>query len=406
MTPQQTPANNTGTASSATQDLLSSFYNIDNLVTVNITLPDATWQTIKNARPRGEFGYIGPPGRYDWYQATSVTISGTKVATQGTTFSNVGIIKKSFAGSFSTTKPSLRLDFTKYDDNETAIEALIGTKSLILNNSIQDPAYIRQPLGYELFRQAGVPNFRCNFAKVIVNGTNMGVYVNLEPLKKRFMEKQFAGNDKGNAYEIELDQDLNAATLDSGHMSFEGFSKYDDKKDVRLVSGQIVSGGLAAAQQVVDLDAFIRFFAMESLLKHWDGYTQQTNNTYVYNDKKAVANPTVADVKLKFIPSGIDQIMQEDRPFRLGNKAVLAQLVNSDATAKAKLFTQIRAYANTIFSTTNQDTVLKPLVDRIVAVLMSAGANSTDVAGPIDVVRKQLKLVRGGAFQLIGEKET
>ena len=147
------------------QELLDKFYSIDNLVSVEITVNDTKWNdVVLKAQPRQE------ENRYDWVQDASVTISGSKFPPKRTTFNGVGLIKKSFFGSLSFTKPSIKLDFTRFTPaNEDSIKALIGTDYLILNNCKQDIAYVRQPLGYELFRQAGVPSFRCNFATVSVN---------------------------------------------------------------------------------------------------------------------------------------------------------------------------------------------------------------------------------------------
>lgn len=384
------------------QDLLNSFYNIDNLVTVNITLPEADWQAILNAEPKGKFGYKG--SRFDWYKAASVTVSGTKFPKEGT-FKDVGIIKKSFWGSFSKVKPSLKLDFERYnEDNEDAIENLIGTHRMTLNNSIQDPSYIRQPLGYELFRQAGVPNFRCNLAKVIVNSTTMGVYVNLEPMQKKFVENRFNGNTDGNAYEIEWIPDLldEIEYIKQGYVSFEGFSDYEDEKDLNLAADYIAHTALAGAEVVVDMGAFMRFFAMESLLKHWDGYSHGLNNTYMYNDVEAVAKPTTKDVKLKFIPSGIDQILQRDRPFEIGNTSRLAKLLlNPLDDTKQKLFAQILEFATKIFGEENYDSVLKPFVERLEAVIMSADVElNRDFETHIDIVRDQLQMVRTAMFTI------
>jgi hypothetical protein len=385
-----------------TQALLHSFYDIDNLVTVSVSIPDAEWQALKTAKPAGGFGFIG--SRYEWHKATSVSISGSKFPEYHGTFTNVGIIKKSYAGSFSTTKPAFRLDFTKYNpSNEDGVEALIGTQYMTLNNSIQDPAYVRQPLGYELLKQAGVFNFRCNFAKVIVNNINMGVYINIQPLKKAFVQRHFAGNDRGNAYEIELGEDFTTATMNSGRISFEGFSDFEDKKDLKLATETILHGGFGPMQQVVDLDLFISFFAMESLLKHWDGYTQNTNNTYIYNDRVAVANPSVSanNVKFKFIPSGIDQILQPNRNFVIGNQAVLAKLVNSPTTAQALVYKRIREYANGLFSQEKVEGEFIPLLNRMSALLTSAGVN---VAGQVDIVQQQMRQVREAALHVVGEQ--
>ena len=385
-----------------TQELLHSFYDIDNLVTVSISIPDAEWQALKTAKPAGGFDFTGG-NRYEWHTATSVSISGSKFPEHHGTFTNVGIIKKSFAGSFSTTKPSFRLDFTKKNKpNEEGVEALIGTQTMTLNNSIQDPAYVRQPLGYELLKQAGVPNFRCNFAKVIVNDTQMGVYINIQSFKKAFVQRHFAGNDRGNAYEIELGEDFTTTTMNSGRISFEGFSDFEDKKDLKLATDTILRGGFGPMQQVVDLSAFISFFAMESLLKHWDGYSQNTNNTYIYNDRTAVANPSVAanNVKFKFIPSGIDQILQPNRNFVIGDKAVLAKLVNDPSTAQALVYKRIREYAKGLFSQEKVEGEFIPLLNRMATLLSKTGVN---VGGQVDIVQQQMRQVRDAALHVVGE---
>jgi len=51
-------------------------------------------------------------GRYEWFTAISVTIRGTTFPAAPLTFADVGIIKKSFAGSFDNDKSPLSLDFT------------------------------------------------------------------------------------------------------------------------------------------------------------------------------------------------------------------------------------------------------------------------------------------------------
>lgn len=382
------------------QDLINSLYDIENLVTVSITMPAQDWQNLMQAEPRGgrcNFGYIGD--RFDWFKATSVTISGSKFPKSGT-FADVGIIKKSYCGSFSTTKPSLRLDFARnIDANEDAAESLFGTKTLTLNNSVQDSSYVRQALGYELFRQAGLPYARCNLAKVVVNGNNMGIYVNLEPYKKQFLKNLFMGNDKGNLYELEVGEDLDPAIVAAGKISFES-GVAPDQKDLVIAASQIATNGLVGAKRIVDYPSFIKLFAMETLLKHWDGFTINTNNTYIYNDVVAIANPTMNNVKFKFIPCGLDQILQEGRNFEIGGKAIMARLIRNDTTGKANLFAAIRSYANTLFSKNNYETTLKPFISRMETILSSNGIMPT---GEISTVKKQLQLIRSGAYQLIGE---
>ncbi|CZT01155.1 uncharacterized protein RCO7_02749 [Rhynchosporium graminicola] len=390
---------------SKTQDRLNAFYGIDNLITVDIKMPEDQWASLMACEPRGgicNFEYAGGP-RFDWYKASSVTISGTHSPKKSATFKDVGIIKKSYCGSFSKTKPSVRLDFaSNVKENEDVVEKLIGTKSITLNNCKQDPTYIRQPLAYELFRHAEIPTPRCNFANMIVNGTDMGVFVNLEQYKKQFLKNNFDGNDEGNLYELDAGDDLDAAVIKAEKISFESGGD-EDQKDLLVAAEAIASDGLTGAKKVIDYNAFIKLYAMETIMKHRDGFTVNTNNTYLYNDVRAVDNPTIKDINLKFIPCGTDQLLREVKDFEMGSKAILARLVLDDRKAKADLLSAIRTFATTIFSKSNHDKVVKPYIDRLEALVACAGAMPE---AAINSLRHEVKLVRSGAYQHLGEIPT
>ena len=155
---------------------------------------------------------------------------------------------------------------------------------------------------------------------------------------------------------------------------------------------------------VIDVSQFIRFFAMEFLLKHWDGYTDNRNNTYIYNDVKAVANPTVSNVNFEFIPWGLDQILQEDKKFQVDDDSVLGELVRQNDDKLNQLKNEIRNYANTIFDRDNYENDLTPYINKMESILISAGIPG--VSSEIGMVRRQLKLVKSGAFQFIDEFPT
>ena len=100
------------------------------------------------------------------------------VTVDGERLTNVGIRKKGFIGSMNENKPSLKIRFDKFEEDQTYLDA----KRLTLNNDVQDPSYVRQCLAYDLFRAVG-PCPRCNYAHVFVNGVDMGVYTNVESIK-------------------------------------------------------------------------------------------------------------------------------------------------------------------------------------------------------------------------------
>ncbi|MCW2555961.1 MAG: spore coat protein CotH, partial [Mycobacterium sp.] len=289
------------------QQVLDSLYALDNVLTIKIVMPQDDWDAVRTEPPKGgvcNFEWTGG-ARFTWGKASSVEISGTHFPAR-TTFTNVGVKKKSFCGSLNSEKPCLHLDFGKFSDTVTDAENLLGSRYLTLNNSIQDRSYIRQPLGYRLLGMAGLPHSRCNFARVFVNGTligqgfggvnSPGMYVNAEPAMKRYIERNF-GNMKGNLYEIEHHDDFVRERLE--FISVEALSKFENKADLKFAVDHIAANGLAGANQMLDLDHFIKLYAMEFFLKHWDGYANNTNNTYIYNDVAAVEAPGVTDVKFK-----------------------------------------------------------------------------------------------------------
>ncbi|QRP49405.1 CotH kinase family protein [Amycolatopsis sp. FDAARGOS 1241] len=390
------------------QHALDSLYEIDNVLTVDIVMPRADWDAVRTEEPAGgrcNFDWTGR-SRFTWRKATSVEISGTKFPAR-TSFAEVGIKKKSFCGSFSNDKPCLHLDFGKFRDaNKPLIANLIGSRYLTLDNSVQDSTFVRQPLGYKLLELAGLPHSRCNFARVRVNGILIGqgtaapapgVFVNAEPVMPRYLERNF-GNVKGNLYELEHNDDFVDGRFD--FIGVEDLSKFDDKADLRFAIDHIAAYGLAGAAEVFDLDQFIKLYAMEFFLKHWDGYSGNTNNTYAYNDVDAVTSPGAGDVKFKLIPWGVDQTLQPARHFAVRTSGLLAKLVRNDGSRGVQLSDQIRTYRDTVFGRKTQQEVLTPLFERMGAVLTGLGV--PDVPAQLITVRKQLRLATSAGYLCAG----
>jgi len=231
-------------------------------------------------------------------------------------------------------------------------------------------------------------------------------------MKKAFLERNF-GNTQGNLYEIEHGEDLVEGSQHMGPLkgiSFEGgpFSGLADLRAAAVLDiTKALGNTVPSASQAIDMDNFLRYFSLEILLKHFDGYALNTKNTYLYNDAVAVQNPTVAagNVRLKFIPSGIDQILQDGQIFATGTSGVAARLVLDEAAAAAKLREAIRSLAETVFSPANVNGKILPLVKRMEDLVNTAAKKPSDpsVTGQVAIVRKQLRIVRAGAYQLLDE---
>ena len=344
-------------------DLATAFYALGNLITVDITMDPDTWTELRTESPRGgHCMFYNEGSRFDWHAATDVKITGSNFPEVSS--SMVEVKKKSWCGSFDNEKPSLKIKFA----DDAGVQDQIGTRRLTLNNSKQDSTFLRQCVGYRLFEAAGLPAARCNFARVRVNGEDVdnGLYVNVEPVEKLFMDNNFNSNREGNLYELDF-SDLTPEHIEvppgvmAGEISFEGFSAFEDKQDLSLAIDGIGQGNLAS---VIDVDQFISYWAMEILLRHWDGLTSGSNNTYIYNDVTAVENPSVenGDVRFKFIASGIDRILVPGQKLRIYQGSVLAKKALEDNVLEERLRRRIYQYLGQLFSAKELKTSLLTLL--------------------------------------------
>ena len=205
-------------------------------------------------------------------------------------------------------RPSMRV---KIEDPSTA-PAGFATDVMTLNNNLQDTSRMRACLAYRLIAKAGYPAPRCNLAAVMVNDEPVGAYSHVEAVDRAFLRRAF-GNDTGALYEGAL------ADFTEGHLAgaaegrlgrFEAKTKLTDPKGAPLrailAALQVDDDNLEAALgQVLDLDLFFRFWALETLIGHSDGYGGNRNNFYVYFDPASAGRAV-------FIPWGADNVLGND----------------------------------------------------------------------------------------------
>ena len=197
-------------------------------------------------------------------------------------------------------KPGFSVRFDEFHDKAD----LHGLNKLLLNNSAQDPTFLREKLAAEVHGRAGLPTARVVHAQVTFNGADNGIYVVLEAVDKDFLRDHFGElNDDGNLYEGPCCGDF---VDDIAHMNLEDESKDGRTRDDLIALAQIIrdapdttfAGDVA---KKLDLDAFTKIYALEGLLGHWDGFAFRGNNHYIYN------NP--ADSRFVFLPHGMDRIL-------------------------------------------------------------------------------------------------
>jgi spore coat protein H len=219
-------------------------------------------------------------------------------------YEEVGIHLKGAAGSSRELddRPALTLNFDKFRDGQK----FHGLDKLHLNNSVQDESLLTEALCSELFLAADVPTARTTHARVWLNGRDLGLYVLKEGYDRSFLKRHFR-NPKGNLYDGGFLRDItDQLQRDSGDGDVEAYR--DLRAVVRAAREPDFTKRVGRLEQVLDVERFLSFLALEILTEHWDGYALKRNNYRVYHDPDA--NQCV------FIPHGMDQMFwSPSRPF-------------------------------------------------------------------------------------------
>lgn len=208
----------------------------------------------------------------------------------GRSFENVGIRLKGRT-SFRPVdhKPSLTLKF----DHFIAGQTYGGIKKLFLNNSVQDGSFMHELLASQLCLDAGVPAARVSYARVELNGRDLGIFVATEAMNKDFLRGHFK-YAQGNLYEgtgqdidKELEQDNGSECSRADlHALLQACREGDPAKRSEFL------------RERLDVERFIAFVAIQMCLGFTDGYVTGRNNYRIYD------NPESG--RMVFIPHGMD----------------------------------------------------------------------------------------------------
>lgn len=255
---------------------------------IEITIDEEAWNSLRLQKREFIEGMLAPAEKpFDTFRA-DLRIDGVEIK-------EVGIRKKGFFGSLDDDFPSLRIKLDEYVDQKP-----IGdVKRLTLNNNKQDTSLLSQYMAYRFFNAIGVEAPRVGFATVFVNGNHLGVYSVVEPVDKVFLKSRF-GDNRGDLWEGTL-TDFSPKSLERLEWKSGQHDRIDDWKTARLselLQNENVSP--AELESLVDLTQFYQFWAGESLLAFWDGYSNNQNNYFVYDDPKSN--------KLLFMPWGADSL--------------------------------------------------------------------------------------------------
>ena len=234
--------------------------------TLPITITDENWQDILD-NPLDEE-----------YHETAITFNGVTldsvaIRTKG------GSSLRNVANS-SSDRYSFKVDINEYVSGQK----FFGLKKFTLQNSFNDPSYMREVIAYELMDEMGVPTPEHAYVNFYVNGELFGLYLMVEAVDGEFVEKHFT-NSNGDLYKpdgtgsdllwlgddiqsyTDINLQTNEDTTDNG--AFINFVESLDKGET----------------SAIDIDTLLRYMSVSTSLSNLDSYHGPlAHNYYIYDD--------------------------------------------------------------------------------------------------------------------------
>ena len=361
----------------------NAYFALDRVLDVSIEMAPEDWKRLRGQTRTLADILVGADcldspadDIFTWFEAT--------VTVDGEAHTQVGVRKKGFIGSLSKMKPSLKVRFDKFVDGQLLGGAM---KRLTLNNAQQDPSLINTCMAYHIFASAGLPAPRCNFATVAVNGENLGLYAHVESMKTAFLQRNFS-DPSGNLYEGTVSDFRPKWRGTLQKKTNETDADWSDIAAVVAALQDSSPAGLEALADIIDLDRFLTFWAVEVLIGHWDGYAGNRNNFYVYREP---------DAPFVFIPWGADQVFTSiDSPFddfvsppSVAAHGAIAHRLYRDNAMRAAYVARLKQLLDTVW---NEEELLA-LADEMAAVVQQHELTKkrADAASDADRVRQFIR---------------
>jgi spore coat protein H len=231
----------------------------------------------------------------EYFHATA-KIRNTKIDT--TVISDVGVRLRGNT-SRDKFKKSIKIDFKEFGG-----EKFYNNKKFNLKAETNDPSFLREYISYHIMRNYGVPAPRTHFVDLHINGEYMGLYLNFEQIDDEFVDRRFEDNEAGNLYKCLYPATLNDVNDISNNNVYiiKNNSSINDRTRLINFVSELSEASPSDFESRIDpifnIDGYLKQLAIEALIGHWDGYTKNSNNYYLYED--------TATMKIHFIPYDLD----------------------------------------------------------------------------------------------------
>lgn len=251
---------------------------------------------------------------FEWHKSPGFGIefpwAHADLTIDGKLLKNVGLRYKgngSYVSSDKFLKRNLKVELDHYDEDQRFKKL----KTITLNSGAVDATRMREALAYAVFRAAKVPAPRTAFAKVTLTVAGkydkefVGLYTFVEHVDKSFLRFHFK-DDKGLLMKPERMRGIDYLGDDWKKYTSRFRSKREatEQEAKRVIEfAKLVNKGSDEAfkkeiSSYLDVDVFLRFIAVNTMLPNTDSFLTTGHNYYIYLNPKTD--------KLVFMPWDLD----------------------------------------------------------------------------------------------------
>lgn len=244
------------------------------------------------------------------YAACSLVIDGQS-------FKNVAIRAKgnnslTSVSSYGNDRYSFKIEFDHYDSTKS----YYGLDKLNLNSLIHDNTMMKDYLTYRMMDAFDVTAPLSSYVYISINGEDWGLYLAVEGIEGAFLERNYGSNygelykpdslnDNGGQPGGSNGSDVKLQYIDDNPDSYSNI--FDNAKtdlteadQARLINSLKQLNAGTDLEEVLDVDAVIRYFVVHNFVCNFDSYTGSMIHNYYLYEENGVLSMIPWDYNLAF----------------------------------------------------------------------------------------------------------
>jgi hypothetical protein len=236
-----------------------------------------------------------------------------KVTVDGATYSDVGVHFHGASSYFTLRELGMKASLVLSMDMAHEKQNLLGYRTLDLLDAHSDPSFLHTVLYLQTARDY-IPAAKANFARVVINGENWGIYVNAEHFNKDLVREWFPkskgarwkvpGSPRGQGGLNYLGEDIEA------YKSIYEIKTKDDRSSwqqlirlCRVLSETEPNKLETELNRIFDVDGALKFLALENALINSDGYWIRSSDYNLCQDEQSRFHIIPHDANETFAPA-------------------------------------------------------------------------------------------------------